>query len=69
MILYDIDPNTKIESILHVCGDDPKMHLEKITAFIVFSTYVEMILIPRFPSIIWLSILHVCGDDPNFITI
>ena len=32
---------------------------------LVFSTYVEMILLSKLVSVLRLSILHVCGDDPT----
>ena len=39
--------------------------MEYQTTFVVFSTYVEMILLAFVGSYWWTSVLHVCGDDPN----
>ena len=51
--------------ILHVCGDDPYVLLLNNFRRLVFSTYVEMILLEnRFP-LPPKGILHVCGDDPH----
>ena len=39
------------------------------TIITVFSTYVEMILLPPIGSSYWGGVLHVCGDDPKLIGI
>ena len=39
------------------------------TIITVFSTYVEMILLPPIVSSYWGGVLHVCGDDPKLIGI
>ena len=52
-------------SILHVCGDDPKLKEAQSKVDTVFSTYVEMIPISQDDEKVQASILHVCGDDPQ----
>ena len=49
---------------LHVCGDDPKVAVEKGIKDMVISTYVEMILWFQEASQVLRGDLHVCGDDP-----
>ena len=42
------------------------IHASKYMQDMVFSTYVEMILILTRWLVVNTCILHVCGDDPNF---
>ena len=41
------------------------MRILGILYSLVFSTYVEMILIESFKDVWDCGILHVCGDDPD----
>ena len=52
--------------ILHVCGGDPCLIPELRKYLIVFSTYVEVILIQMLSVGFMHSILHVCGGDPAY---
>ena len=53
------------QSILHVCGGDPKLARMQEFQLMVFSTCVEVILIQMLSVGFMHSILHVCGGDPD----
>ena len=63
-ILHIVIQIIKLQSILHVCGDDPSKSLLLSNFLAVFSTYVEMILDYTIEYNGKTSILHVCWDDP-----
>ena len=42
----------------------PYRNSQKVS-LMVFSTYVEVILVKKFGTCIWVGILHVCGGDPT----
>ena len=51
-------------SILHVCGGDPCAWPVPRWINLVFSTYVEVILVIQSATQARTRILHVCGGDP-----
>ena len=54
-----------LKSFLHVCGGDPISRTLKRSSFMVFSTYVEVILSKDGSSATITCFLHVCGGDPT----
>ena len=52
--------------ILHVCGGDPTSLQVIHGDHLVFSTYVEVILMLQVQLAMNKCILHVCGGDPEF---
>ncbi len=68
------DPNV-VQTLRVIARCSPRMwrwsplNRHFFTIITVFSTYVEMILLPPIVSSYWGGVLHVCGDDPKLIGI
>ena len=64
VILLSIGVGETVTGILHACGGDPLLGNSSANYVLVFSTYVEVILIATLNWRRCAGILHVCGGDP-----